>query len=163
MKRIYLVTGIAGFIGSHIAEELLKNSNNLVIGIDNFYSGYEKNLDIIDSNNLVFYEGDIRDDTILTQILSNHKVEFIFHEAAVASVQKSLDDPILSNEVNVRGTLKLLNFARLHNVKRLVFASSSSVYGDKSIYPSSEKIQINQPISIYGLTKNLRYQIFQRK
>ena len=69
MNKVYLITGIAGFIGSHIAEELLKNPNNLVIGLDNFYSGYQKNIDIIASDNLVFYKGDIRDDDILTQIL----------------------------------------------------------------------------------------------
>ncbi|MCH9646134.1 MAG: NAD-dependent epimerase/dehydratase family protein [Proteobacteria bacterium] len=152
MNKVYLITGIAGFIGSHIAEELLKNPNNLVIGLDNFYSGYQKNIDIISSDNLVFYKGDIRDDNILTQIFYNHKVEYIFHEAAVASVQKSIDDPILSNEVNVRGTLKLLNFARLNGVKRMVFASSAAIYGDEPALPKNEQ-SIIQPISPYGYEK----------
>lgn len=152
MKRIYLVTGIAGFIGSHIAEELLKDVNNIVIGIDNFYSGYAKNIDVIDSKNLVFYEGNIADDKILNKIFSTHKIKYIFHQAAVASVQKSIDDPILSNQVNVRGTLKLLNFARLYQVKRLVFASSAALYGDEPSLPKNEQ-SIIQPISPYGYEK----------
>tara|TARA_B100000795_G_scaffold269903_1_gene261038 strand:- start:263 stop:1192 length:930 start_codon:yes stop_codon:yes gene_type:complete len=152
MKNIYLITGIAGFIGSHIAEELLKDLNNIVIGIDNFYSGYSKNLDVIDSKNLVFYEGDITNDAILNKIFSKHKINYIFHEAAIASVQKSIDDPVLSNQVNLRGTLKLLNFARLHQVKRLVFASSAALYGDEPSLPKNEK-SIIQPISPYGYEK----------
>ena len=152
MKNIYLITGIAGFIGSHIAEELLKDLNNIVIGIDNFYSGYSKNLDVIDSKNLVFYEGDITDDAILNKIFNKHKINYIFHEAAIASVQKSIDDPVFSNQVNLRGTLKLLNFARLHQVKRLVFASSAALYGDEPSLPKNEK-SIIQPISPYGYEK----------
>lgn len=124
----------------------------MVIGLDNFYSGYQKNIDIIASDNLVFYKGDIRDDDILSQIFSKHKIEYIFHEAAVASVQKSIDDPILSNEVNVRGTLKLLNFARLNGVKRMVFASSAAIYGDEPTLPKNEQSVI-QPISPYGYEK----------
>ena len=69
MKNIYLITGIAGFIGSHLAEELLKNQDNLVVGIDNFFSGYQSNLDAIDTDNLIFYEGDIRDDGISTILI----------------------------------------------------------------------------------------------
>jgi len=152
VKNIYLITGIAGFIGSHIAEELLKDSENIVVGIDNFYSGYQDNIDLIDSDNLIFYEGDIRDNSILTKIFSNHKVKYIFHEAAIASVQKSIDNPVLSNDVNVRGTLKLLNFARLSNVKRVVFASSAAVYGDDPTLPKDEN-SVTQPISPYGYEK----------
>ena len=111
-----------------------------------------KNIDIITSKNLVFYKGDIRDDDILTQIFSKHKVEYIFHEAAIASVQKSIDDPILSNEVNARGTLKLLNFARLYGAKRMVFASSAAIYGEEPTLPKNEQSVIS-PISPYGYEK----------
>lgn len=152
MNKVYLITGIAGFIGSHIAEELLKNPKNLVIGLDNFYSGYQKNIDIIASDNLVFYRGDIRDDDILTQIFSKHKVEYIFHEAAVASVQKSINNPIESNEVNLLGTLKLLNSAKLNSVKRIVFASSAAIYGEEPTLPKNEQSVIS-PISPYGYEK----------
>ena len=152
MKNIYLITGIAGFIGSHIAEELLKNPNNIVIGIDNFFSGYQKNLDTISSTNLVFYKGDIRDDEIMTQIFSQNKIEYIFHEAAIVSVQKSIDNPIQSNQVNVLGTLKLLQFARLNDVKRVVFASSAAVYGDEPSLPKNEDSS-TKPISPYGVEK----------
>lgn len=152
MNKVYLVTGIAGFIGSHIAEELLKSPNNIVIGLDNFYSGYQRNLDTISSDNLVFYEGDIRDDKILSKIFSQNKINYIFHEAAIASVQKSITNPVLSNQVNVLGTLKLLNFAKLNNVKRVVFASSAAVYGDEPSLPKNE-LSITKPISPYGYEK----------
>jgi UDP-glucose 4-epimerase len=152
MKEIYLVTGIAGFIGSHIAEELLKNSNNLVVGIDNLSSGFKKNLNAIDSSNLVFYEGDITDDLSLVKIFNTHKIKYIFHEAAISSVQKSIDDPLLSNNVNLRGTLKLLNFAKLNQVKKIVFASSAAVFGDEPSLPKTEK-SLTRPISPYGYEK----------
>ena len=152
MKKVYLITGIAGFIGSHIAEELLKDKNNLVVGLDNFSSGYQANIDLIDSANLIFYEGDIRDDGTLAEIFAKHDIQYIFHEAAVASVQKSIENPILSNEVNVVGTLKLLNFARLNNAKRVVFASSAAVYGDEPTLPKNES-SIVKPISPYGYEK----------
>lgn len=152
MKKVYLITGIAGFIGSHIAEELLKDKNNLVVGLDNFSSGYQTNIDLINSTNLIFYEGDIRDDGTLAEIFARHDIQYIFHEAAVASVQKSIENPILSNEVNVVGTLKLLNFARLNNVKRVVFASSAAVYGDEPTLPKNES-SIVKPISPYGYEK----------
>jgi len=152
MQNIYLITGIAGFIGSHLAEELLKNPNNLVIGIDNFFSGYQRNLDVIDNDNLIFYEGDIRDDDVLSKIFNEHKVQFIFHKAAIASVQKTFDNPVYSNSVNVYGTLKLLNYARLNKVERFVFASSSAVFGDEPTLPKNEK-SILKPISPYGYEK----------
>lgn len=152
MKNIYLITGVAGFIGSHIAEELLMDSGNEVIGIDNFYSGYTTNLDIIDSKNFYFYKGDITDELILSKIFKRHKVEFIFHQAAVSSVQKSINNPLLSNKVNVRGTLTLLQFAKMYKVKRFVFASSAAIYGDEPTLPKSEQSKI-QPISPYGYEK----------
>lgn len=151
-KNIYLITGVAGFIGSHIAEELLKDSGNEVIGIDNFYSGYTTNLDIIDFKNFYFYKGDIADEIILGKIFKRHKVEFIFHQAAVSSVQKSINNPLLSNKVNVRGTLTLLQFAKMYKVKRFVFASSAAIYGDEPTLPKSERSKI-QPISPYGYEK----------
>ena len=150
--KIYLITGVAGFIGSHIAEELLKKSDNMVIGIDNFYSGYRSNLKVLKSNNFIFYEGDIGDENIMSNIFSKHGVEYVFHEAAVASVQKSIDDPVFSNKVNVRATVKLLNFSRLNKVKRIVFASSAAVYGDEPSLPKNELSDV-QPISPCGYEK----------
>ena len=166
MSTVYLITGIAGFIGSHIAEELLKNPDNIVIGIDNFYSGNQKNLEAISSNNLIFYQGDIRDDVILAKIFSQNKIDFIFHEAAIVSVQKSIENPILSNEVNVLGTLKILHSARMNKVKRVVFASSAAVYGDEPSLPKNEESP-TKPISPYGIEKlmaekymNLYFELF---
>lgn len=152
MNKIYLVTGIAGFIGSHIAEELLNEPKNTVVGIDNFYSGYKKNLDTISSDNLFFYNGDIRDENLLSKIFSKHKIEFVFHLAAIVSVQKSIENPILSNEVNLLGTLKLLHHSHINKVKRVVFASSAAVYGDEPSLPKNER-SITQPISQYGVEK----------
>lgn len=152
MNNIYLVTGVAGFIGSHIAEELLKNQYNEVIGIDNFYSGFKDNLDVIDSPNFYFYEGDINDESVLRTVFEKHKIKFVFHQAAVSSVQKSINDPLISNMVNVRGTLTLLDFARIYNIRRFVFASSAAIYGDEPTLPKSEQSVI-QPISPYGYEK----------
>jgi nucleoside-diphosphate-sugar epimerase len=150
--KIYLVTGVAGFIGSNLAEELIKDPDCLVIGVDNFYSGYKTNLEILKSDNFIFYECDICDYKKLKSIFDQHNIEFILHKAAISSVQKSLDDPVFSNRVNVRGTLKLLSLARDYNVKRFVFASSAAVYGDEPVLPKNEKSNTN-PISPYGYEK----------
>ena len=152
MKSIYFITGVAGFIGSHIAEELIKNPSNEIIGIDNFYSGFRKNLDLINSKNFFFYKGDITDELVLKKIFKKHRIKFIFHQAAVSSVQKSINDPVFSNNVNVRGTLKLLEFARMYKVSRFVFASSAALYGDEPTLPKCEQSLI-QPISPYGYEK----------
>ncbi len=152
MKRIYLITGVAGFIGSHIAEELLKDSNNFIVGIDNFYSGNKENLNILKGENFKFYEGDIRNFELLKEIIFTHKVQYVFHEAAIASVQKSIKDPLFTNEVNVKGTLNVLESCRLGSVKRIVFASSAAVFGSEPILPKTENSKV-APISPYGYEK----------
>lgn len=151
---IYLVTGVAGFIGSHIAEELLKDGKN-VIGIDNFYSGKKENIEFlqnISSGSFDFIEIDIRDITSLKKLFSEHKIDFVFHQAAIASVQKSIENPVFTNEVNVQGTLNILEASRENEVKKIVFASSAAVYGDEPTLPKNEN-SIIKPISPYGLEK----------
>lgn len=150
--KTYLVTGVAGFIGSNLAEDLIKDPDCLVVGIDNLYTGYKTNLEILKSDNFIFYECDICDEKKLKSIFDKHDIDYIFHKAAISSVQKSINDPVYSNRVNVRGTLKLLRFARDFDVKRFIFASSAAVYGNEPGLPKNEKSKTN-PISPYGHEK----------
>ncbi|MGJ0359268.1 NAD-dependent epimerase/dehydratase family protein [Aliarcobacter cryaerophilus] len=151
-----LVTGSAGFIASHLIEELLKDKNNFIIGIDNFYSGTKENLDFIKSldseNKFQFIQADIRIFEEINKIIKDKEIEQIYHLAAIVSVQESILNPLLSNEVNIKGTLNILEAVRLNNVKRVVFSSSAAVYGDEPTQPKNEK-SVTKPISPYGYEK----------
>jgi UDP-glucose 4-epimerase len=151
-----LITGCAGFIASHIIEELLKDKINNIIGIDNMYSGTKENLEFIkriDKNNkFTFIEADIRDFETMNQIMENYHITQVYHLAAIVSVQESIQNPLLSNEVNVKGTVNILEASRLNNVKRVVFSSSAAIYGDEPTQPKNEQ-SISKPISPYGLEK----------
>jgi UDP-glucose 4-epimerase len=151
-----LVTGTAGFIASHIIEELLKDTNNNIIGIDNLYSGTQENLDFINSidkgNKFTFIEVDIRDFENINKIVQENNITQVYHLAAIVSVQESIQNPLLSNEVNVKGTLNILEASRLNDVKRVVFSSSAAVYGDEQTQPKNETSQ-TKPISPYGYEK----------
>ncbi len=151
-----LITGCAGFIASHIVEELLKNSNINVIGIDNFHSGTKANLDFIKSvdknNNFTFIELDIIKLDKLNTIIKKYNIKQIYHLAAIVSVQESIRNPILSYNVNIKGTINILETSRLNNVKRIVFSSSAAVYGDEPTQPKNETSSV-KPISPYGLEK----------
>lgn len=153
---IILVTGAAGFIASHIIKELFKDKNNYIIGIDNLYSGTKENLDFIKSidknNKFKFIEADIRDFENINKIVKENDITQVYHLAAIVSVQESIQNPILSNEVNVRGTLNILEASRLNCVKRIVFSSSAAVYGDEQTQPKDESSQ-TKPISPYGYEK----------
>ena len=142
-----VVTGGAGFIGSNLAEELLKKHEVTVI--DNLSTGRIENLDqIIDKIN--FIEGSITDLDLLKDAFSG--ADTVFHEAAIPSVQRSVDDPIASNEANVEGTLKVLVAARDCSVRKLVYAASSSAYGDTPTLPKKEEMKPN-PKSPYAISK----------
>lgn len=148
-KRI-LVTGGAGFIGSNLCEALLEKQNN-VICLDNFATGKRENLTAVLSNpNFKLIEGDIRnlDDCLK----ATHGVDFVLHQAALGSVPRSLKDPITSNEVNVSGFLNMLVASRDNEVKRFVYAASSSTYGDSEALPKVEE-NIGKPLSPYAVTK----------
>ena len=155
MKNI-LVTGAAGFIASHIIEELLKDKENLIIGIDNFYSGTKENIDYLKfqdkANRFILIESDIRNFGKINEIIKDNKIEQVYHLAALVSVQESIQNPILSNDINVKGTLNILESARLNGVKRVVFSSSAAVYGDEPNMPKNEN-SITKPISPYGYEK----------
>jgi UDP-glucose 4-epimerase len=145
-----LVTGAAGFIGRHLVSKLLELGADLV-GLDNFYNGKMENLeDISNKTNFEFVKGDIRDLNLLLEIMKD--IDIIYHEAAFTSVPQSVKMPQSCNDVNINGTLNLLNAARRRDVSKIIFASSSAVYGDTPILPKKEDMP-RIPISPYGVTK----------
>jgi len=147
-KRV-AITGGAGFIGSNLVEELA-TSNDVII-IDDLSTGRKKNIaDLIKKDNVRFIQGSILDLHLLEQTFNG--VDFVFHQAAIASVLRSVEDPLSTNEVNITGTLNVLLAARDNNVKKVVYASSSSVYGDTPTLPKVEDM-ISHPQSPYALTK----------
>ncbi|MFH1784738.1 MAG: SDR family oxidoreductase [bacterium] len=144
----YLVTGGAGFIGSNIVEALV-NKGEKVRVLDNFSTGRRKNIEhLLDKIELV--EGDLRDYGLIMQVTSG--VDYVIHQAALPSVFRSIQEPVIVNEVNVNGTLHILNSAVKNKVKRVVYASSSSVYGDTPVLPKKEEF-IPSPLSPYAITK----------
>jgi len=146
----YLVTGGAGFIGSHIVEELVKRGDTVRV-IDNFITGKKENISSF-SGKIELVEGDIRDSSICREAVNG--MDFVLHQAALPSVPRSIKDPILTNEINVTGTLNLLLASRDAEVKRLVFASSSSVYGDNPQLPKKEGME-GIPLSPYAISKRV--------
>jgi len=155
-QQTWLVTGVAGFIGSNLAESLLK-LNQKVISIDNFSTGHAYNLEHIKNSvrpeewkNFTFVEGDITDLEICQKITKD--VDIVLHQAALGSVPRSIDNPIISNHSNVTGFLNILTASKDNGVKRFVFASSSSVYGDSKELPKVEE-RTGNLLSPYAVTK----------
>ena len=147
----FLVTGGAGFIGSNLVEYLLKFGAGKVRVLDNFATGLRKNLESFLSNpNFELFEGDIRD--LEACRTASKGIDYVFHQAALGSVPRSINDPITSNEVNVNGFLNMLVAAKDENVKRLIYAASSSTYGDSKELPKVEN-NIGKPLSPYAVTK----------
>ncbi|MDD5492206.1 MAG: SDR family oxidoreductase [bacterium] len=144
----FLVTGGAGFIGSNIIEVLLKKKHKVRI-LDNFSTGKMSNLDGFRSK-IEVIKGDIRDVKTVNRAVKG--VDYVLHQAALPSVARSVADPATSNKVNIEGTLNVLLAARDHKVKRLVYAASSSVYGDTPTLPKVETMASN-PLSPYATTK----------
>ena len=145
-----LVTGGAGFIGANLCEALLERQNKVVC-LDNFATGKRENLEaLLKDSNFTLIEGDIRK---LEDCLKATKgVDYVLHQAALGSVPRSIKDPITSNDVNVSGFLNMLVAARDNKVKRVVYAASSSTYGDSESMPKVEDI-IGKPLSPYAITK----------
>lgn len=143
-----LVTGGGGFIGSHLVDLLLSRGHHVTV-LDDFSTGHRNNLTRSDSK-LSVLEGDIRDTAIVDRAVSG--VTAIVHLAAVASVQASVDDPVGTNQVNLVGTINLLEAAKKHDVKRFVFASSAAVYGDVQTLPVSEDVPLS-PLTPYAADK----------
>lgn len=158
MSKNILVTGGAGFIGSHIVEEAV-NRGYFAVVVDNLSTGKIENLEHLPKNSYKFIHGDIRDKLFLEQVFNSNELvsesttknilDIVFHEAAIASVQKSITDPENSYSVNVLGTKNVFETAVDHGVKTVVFASSAAVYGDDPIIPKKEDM-LPKPISPYG-------------
>jgi len=147
--RNIVVTGGAGFIGSNLSRELAKN--NTVTVIDNLSTGYLKNIeDLIDFHKVEFLKGNITDLEFLQETFKS--VDYVFHQAAIPSVPRSVKDPIGTNYVNINGTLNALVAAKDNGVKKLVYASSSSVYGDTPTLPKTEDMKPS-PLSPYAVSK----------
>jgi UDP-glucose 4-epimerase len=145
-----VVTGGAGFIGSHLADELAKRGYGVVI-LDDLSTGKTENIaELIQKGNAEFIQGSITDSTLLQKLCKG--ALYVFHQAALASVPRSLEDPSKTNEVNVTGTLNVLIAARDNNVKKVIYASSSSVYGDTPTLPKNEQMT-PRPESPYAVTK----------
>jgi len=149
MKKV-TVTGGAGFIGSHLAELLVSRGYHVII-IDDLSTGKKENIaDLTRKDNVRFIQGSILDLHLLQE--SFRGVDLVFHQAALTSVPRSIEDPVSTNEVNIAGTLNVLLAARDNNVKKVIFASSSSVYGDTPTLPKVEDMTPH-PQSPYALTK----------
>ena len=152
----WLVTGVAGFIGSHLLEKLL-TLNQKVVGLDNFSTGHRRNLIGVEANvgptrwkHFQFVEGDIVNSATCQQVTKD--IDFVLHQAALGSVPRSLKDPINTNASNVTGFINMLNASRQSGVNRFVYAASSSTYGDHPALPKVEEA-IGNPLSPYAVTK----------
>ena len=154
----YLVTGGAGFIGSHLVERLLAEGHR-VICLDNFDDFYDpalkrRNLtQVLKDSKFCLVEGDLRDEDLLHKLFPEEKIEIVAHLAARAGVRPSIENPLLYADVNIRGTLNLLEACKKYKVRRVVFASSSSVYGNNLKVPFAEEDPVDNPISPYAATK----------
>ncbi len=140
-----IVTGGAGFIGSHIADALVDEGYEVHI-VDNLSAGKKENV----NPNATLHTVDIRDREKLIPIFKDAK--YVFHEAAFPQVQYSIENPVETNEINVIGTLNILELAKENKIQRVIFASSSAVYGDQKVLPITENMQVN-PLSPYGAQK----------
>jgi nucleoside-diphosphate-sugar epimerase len=147
---LYLITGGAGFIGSNIVKELICRGEKVRV-LDNFSTGKRENLfEFNNYSNYELVEGDIRSFHIVRDSVKG--VDYILHQGALPSVPRSVNDPITTNEVNITGTLNVLEAAREFQIKRVVFASSSSIYGNSEVLPKDENMPV-APLSPYALTK----------
>jgi UDP-glucuronate 4-epimerase len=156
--RTVLLTGAAGFIGSHLAERLLEQGCR-VLAIDNFCDFYDpaskhRNIQrLTPHDRFHLVQADIRDRGTLMQIVADHQPDSIVHLAAMAGVRPSIEQPAYYTDVNIHGTVNLLDSAITHHIRRVVFASSSSVYGNNPKVPFSEDDRVDHPISPYAATK----------
>ncbi len=159
-QKPVLVTGGAGFIGSHLIERLLQEGNTVVCldNLNDFYNPEIKRLNQkphFDHDRFSFVEGDIRDRDTLNKVFKRHEFGHVIHLAAMAGVRPSVENPSLYTDVNIRGTQTLLEVVKNHPVEKLIFASSSSVYGNNKKTPFSEDDNVDQQVSPYGATKKM--------
>ena len=154
-----LITGGAGFIGSTLTEKLLKEDNKVFV-IDNFNDYYDVNIKennvkpFLPNNNYKLYRGDICDRRLVEGVFTNNKIDCVVHIAARAGVRPSLEDPLEYVRSNIDGTVNILENMRENSCKKIVFASSSSVYGNCAADKFSEDLKVTEPISPYAATKS---------
>lgn len=145
-----LITGGAGFIGSNLCDYFVHKDYE-VICLDNFATGHKKNIEhLLSNSNFTLIEGDIRNYSDCEKAVQN--VDYVLHQAALGSVPRSIADPITTNNVNITGFLNMLHASKEANVKRFVYAASSSTYGDSEALPKVENV-IGKPLSPYAITK----------
>lgn len=155
--KTYLITGGAGFIGTNLTKELLDQGNRVIV-LDNFNSYYDNSIKknnikpFLNNPNYILYKGDIRNIFDIKEVLDNNNVDVIIHLAALVGVRSSLNNSYEYNHTNVDGTITILDEAKIHNIKNVIIASSSSVYGNNSI-PFTEEMETNNIISPYAKTK----------
>ena len=143
----YLVTGGAGFIASHIAEELIHQHHDIIL-LDDMSAGKVGNI----NPEAEFIRGSVTDKKLLNQICKTHKIDGIFHLAAIASVQKSIENPALVHEVNATGTLNILSAAKEHGIRKVILSASAAAYGDNPVFPKREDM-LPEPLSPYAVSK----------
>ncbi len=153
-----LITGGAGFIGSHLAGELVRGGHEVVVldSFDDFYDPAVKrqNLEpLLDQPGFLLVEGDIRDESLVDSLFTSRAIGVVVHLAARAGVRPSIEQPVLYSDVNLNGTVVLLEACRRHSIGKFIFGSSSSVYGNNSRVPFAEKDDVDMPISPYAATK----------
>lgn len=154
--KVWLITGVAGFIGSNLLEQLLK-LDQTIVGLDNFATGHQRNLDEVQSlvtetqwQKFHFIEGDIREyETCISAVKG---IDYVLHQAALGSVPRSIEDPINSNGANITGFLNIMHASKQEGVESFTYAASSSTYGDHPALPKVEK-NIGNPLSPYAVTK----------
>jgi UDP-glucuronate 4-epimerase len=157
MTKKILVTGAAGFIGSHLCERLI-GDNHIIMGLDNFDPFYDRRIKesnikaLIKSDKFELVEGDIRNANCVESICKDN-IDIIIHLAAKAGVRPSIEDPIGYADTNINGTLVMLEAAKKYDIKKFIFGSSSSVYGNNKKIPFSETDNVDFPISPYAATK----------
>ncbi len=157
MQKV-LVTGAAGFIGSTLCEALTQRGD-VVVGLDNFQPFYDPSIKranltgLTKRSNFTFVEGDIRDAERLTQLFSTQRFDAVIHLAAMAGVRPSIQDPMLYTDINLTGSMRLFEAMRAHGCKRMMFGSSSSVYGGSTEVPFREDQTADRPVSPYAATK----------
>lgn len=153
-----IITGCAGFIGSHVVDKLLGMGKN-VLGIDNFDPFYDQSIKMknihhnLANESFIFCRADIREKAEMEKLFNNNEIDILIHLAARAGVRPSIQDPLLYQDVNIRGTMNLLEISREHDIKNFVFGSSSSVYGINEKIPFEEDDPVDKAISPYAATK----------
>lgn len=159
MNNIILITGCAGFIGSNLIDKLLESKDNKLVGIDNLNDFYDKKIkeknieDALKNKNFIFIKDDLLNIESLNKIFESYKIDIIIHLAGYGGVRPSIDNPRLYIDNNIIATLNILECMKKYEIKNIIFASSSSVYGNSKESVFTETLKVSEPISPYAMTK----------